>query len=139
MPQQGQPRWQPISSLPLFAKMIDDLLENAQENQINLDAVRHRPHLVDDHTVNRVIKTYTEYQEDLWLYDEQLARWQSENLDLNQRHEVERLGYQVERLRQTLSWILSLAGELKAGTIEQVLSRDDADLATDLFTSKRNL
>jgi hypothetical protein len=62
-----QPQWHPIASLLLLATMIDEMLESAQENLLNLKAARYRPHLLDDYTVNRVIKTYGEQQEDLWL------------------------------------------------------------------------
>lgn len=139
MSEQDQPRWQPLSSLPLLARMIDELLESAQENQINLDAARHRPHLLDDYTINRVVKTYTEQRKDLWLYEEQLARWRSENLDPDQRHEVELLGSQVRRLRETLSSIIALADEIKTGTIEQTVGQDDADLVRDLLSGKRKI
>jgi hypothetical protein len=136
MSPQRQPQWQPISSLPLLATMIDGMLESAQENHLNLKAARHRPHLLDDYTVNRVIKTYTDQQDDLWFYEEQFARWRSEDLDPDQRHEVERLSSRIERLKLTLEGILLLAGELKEGTIERVLNRSDENLARDLLSGK---
>jgi hypothetical protein len=136
---QQSPQWLSISPLPLLAKMIDGMLENAQENHLNLKAASHRPHLLDDYTINRMIRTYTEQQQDLTLYEEQLSYWRDEELDIDQRYEVKRLTSQVGRLHKTLSATLSLAGELKAGTIELTLGQDDADLAFDLLVGKRKL
>jgi hypothetical protein len=42
-------------------------------------------------------------------------------------------------LSEILGGILSLAGELKIGTIEQTLSRSDEDLARDFLSGKRKL
>jgi hypothetical protein len=50
-------------------------------------------HVLDDYTVDRVIKVYT----DLRLYEEQLCRWKKLELDRFQRREVERLAAQVPK------------------------------------------
>ncbi len=134
-----EPQWQPISSLPLLVTMIDGMLESAQENLLNLKAARHRPHLLDDYTIHRVIKTYSEQRDDLWFYEEQFARWKNEDLTPDQRHEVERLCSRLGRLKETLEGILSLAGELKEGTIERTLAQRDEDLARDILSGKRAL
>ena len=116
--------------------MIDGMLENTQENHFNLKAVSHRPHLLDDYTINRMIRAYTEQQQDISLNEEQLSYWRNEELNLDQRYEVERLTSQIGRLHKTLSATLSLAGELKAGTNEQTLGRENAELAVDLLSGK---
>lgn len=134
---QQSPQWSSISPLPLLATIIDGMLENAQENHLNLKAASHRPHLLNDYTINRMIRTYTEQQQDLSLYEEQLSYWRKEELDIDQRYEVKRLTSQVGRLRETLSATLSLAGELKAGTIELTLGRENVELAIDLLSGKR--
>ena len=45
----------------------------------------------DDYTVGRVIQVFTTQQNDLWLFDEQLRRWEKGPLTNAQRREVERL------------------------------------------------
>ncbi len=72
-------QWQPISALPLIGSMIDDFLDKVEKQQANLHARRSKPHVLDDHTVGRVIKVYSAQAEDLWLYEEQLSRRKSLN------------------------------------------------------------
>jgi len=47
--------------------------------------------VLDDHTVDRVIKVYTAQAGDVGLYAEQLSRWNSLKLTPLQRQEVARL------------------------------------------------
>ena len=79
--------------------------------------------MLDDYTVGRVIKVYTEQAGDVGLYAEQLSRWNSLNLTPSQRQEVARLSEQIPRIRERISAILALADELKGGTIETVIGQ----------------
>jgi hypothetical protein len=74
---QQQPNWQPISQLPLIAHMIDGMTDSAEEQLVNLQQAEAQPHLLDNATVDRLIRVYTEQKNDLWLYEEQFARWGS--------------------------------------------------------------
>ena len=139
MSQQNPPQWLLISSLPLLATMIDALLESVRRNYFYLKVASHRPLLLDDSTVNGVIKIYTQQESDLWLYEEQLARWQNEALNPNQRSEVKRLTSQLGQLRETLGAILSLADELKTGAIELPITPSDADSSLDHLSGRRGL
>src|SRR2546430_17585264 len=95
-----QPQWQPITMLPSMATHIDGWLESVQEQYQTLLPAKVRPHALDDYTVNRVKKVFTEQQNDMWLWDEQLKRWKSGNLTETQRKEVERLQGQMGKLRE---------------------------------------
>jgi len=99
MSQNQEPRWNPISRLPMIATAIDEMLGTAEEQHGNLQQARERPHVLDDYTVGRVIKVFTEQSNDLWLYEEQLARWKKDDLTATQRQEVERLGGQRVQFR----------------------------------------
>ncbi len=59
MSKQPQPTWQPITQLPLIASAIDGMLEAAEEQVILLQQARPKAHVLDDHTVGRVIAVYT--------------------------------------------------------------------------------
>lgn len=115
------------------------MLGMAEEQYGNLQQARERPHVLDDYTVGRVIKVFAEQSNDLWLYEEQLARWKKDELTATQRQEVERLGEQLTRLREEIASILSLAEELKSGTIESVLAKSDIELALEVLSGKRKL
>ncbi len=133
MPQQPQPQWHAISQLALIASHIDGMLEATQEQYQMLQPARAKPHVLDTYTVGRVIEVFTVQKNDLWLFDEQLKRWAAQSLTPRQRTEVQRLTGQMATLRQVIGDILALAEELKRGTIEQVMSKSDAELGLDFL------
>ncbi len=133
MPGQPPPQWQPISKIFTFGTMVDGMLENAQEQYALLLAARSSPHVLDDDTVRRVVEVYTAQRDDLWLWDEQLRRWVAEPLTGIRRHEVERLQGQMIALHEVIASILTLANELKWGTIETVLAKDDMELGLEML------
>lgn len=121
------PQWQPITQLPLIAKLIDDQLESVADVYHTLQEAQARTGALDDATVNRVIRVYTEQREGVWLFEDQLRRWATQLLTDVQRREVERLTGQVKTWRETLTDTLTLATELKPYTIERLLAADDAE------------
>jgi hypothetical protein len=133
------PNWQPISFLPQIAEMIDGMLASAQEVMGSLEQARTRPHVMDDYTLGRVREVHGTQLNDLWLYQEQLSRWTAESPTDRQRTEIERLTGQLSALRQVLTLCLALADEMKDGTIDQILAKDDVELAIDFLMGKRKL
>jgi len=133
MPKQPQPQWQPISQLSLIAHHIDGMLEAAQEQYETLLPAKAKPYVLDDYTVNRVKKVFTDQQKDLWLFDEQLTRWKSGKLTGEQRTEVERLVGQMKKLREQITVILALADDLAKGTIEKIMGKSDAELGLEFL------
>ena len=131
-----QPTWQPISRLPLIGSMIDGMLQDAEEHYQTLLQASPKPHVLDDYTVGRVFEVFGSQKNDLWLFEEQLARWKMDKLSVGQRHEVDRLTEQVGRCRTVIDSILSLAEELKEGTIEKVLAKSDLELGLEFLLSK---
>jgi hypothetical protein len=129
--------WQPISALPLIGSMIDGLLDEVKQQYGNLQSCRTQPHVLDDYTVGRVIKVYTEQAGDVGLYAEQLSRWNRLKLTPSQRQEVDRLSEQIPRIRDRISAILVLAAELKGGTLETVLGKSDREVGLEFLLGKR--
>jgi len=115
----GTPNWQPISALPTIAFIIDGMLHDSQEQYSTLLKARSKPHVLDDEIIDRVFKVYNTQLEDASLFDDQLSRWKKGELTLSQRQEVQRLTGQLEKLREVSQNILSLAEELKKGTIHR--------------------
>jgi hypothetical protein len=95
----GQPRSHPISALPLIGKVIDEGLKAAEDQYRLLLEAKHRPSVLDDHTVERTVEVFGETHDDLWVFDEQLARWSRTGLTPRQRVEVDRLILQQRRSR----------------------------------------
>ncbi len=133
MTKRPRPQWQPISQLPFIAHVLDGMLESAAETGQALEEARPKPYVLDDATVNRVLRVYTTQQNDLWLYEEQLKRWGALSLTAEERQEVERLVSQLGKLRQVIASNLALAKELKSGTIEQALNKSDAELGLEFL------
>ena len=135
MAKQPSPQWQPIERLPLIATHIDGMLESATEQYETLQLAKPKPFVLDNYTVGRVIEVFTTQQGDLWLFDEQLRRWERGNLTTAQRREVERLASQMLQLHEVISAILRLAEQLKERTIEKVLAKSDVELGLETLLS----
>jgi ribosome recycling factor len=131
--QHQQPHWQGIETLWTFATPIDGMLEASQEQYETLQEARPKPHVLDDSTVERVIEVFTKQIADLWLFDEQLKRWQVGQLTDEQRAEVARLVEQMAKLRKVDEDVLALAKELSKGTIEKVMAKSDAELGLEFL------
>ncbi len=65
--------------------MIDGMLESAEETHHSLQKARAGS--LDDYTVGRVREVYTTQRDDLWLYEDQLARWRNGELTSTQKQE----------------------------------------------------
>ena len=76
---------------------------------------------------------------DLWLYEEQLSRWQQPVPSGSQQQEITRLTGQLAQLREVLTSTLALADEMKDFTIEKMLGKDDFELGLDFLMGKHNL
>ena len=127
-----RPDWQPISRLPL----IDAMLQDAEEHYQTLLQASPKPHVLDDYIVGRLFEVFGNQKDVLWLFEEQLARWKMDKLSVGQRHEVDRLTEQVGRCRTVIDSILSLAEQLKEGTIDKVLAKSDLELGLEFLLSK---
>src|SRR5438445_9319209 len=64
-----QPRWQPLSRLPLVGSSIDEGLADAERQYALLLEAKHGPHVLDDHTVARTLQVYGDTRDDLWVFE----------------------------------------------------------------------
>ncbi len=116
--------------------MIDGMLESAEDVSQSLQQAEDRPHVMDDYTVCRVREVHSTQLNDLWLYEEQLARWSKADPILAQSQEIDRLTHQLDRLRSVLTFTLNLTDALKEATIEKVMAKSDIELAIEVLTGK---
>ncbi len=136
MAHEETPHWQPIGFLPELAPMIDGMLESAEDVSQSLQQAEGRPPVMDDYTVGRVREVHGTQLNDLWLYEEQLARWSTADPTLTQRQEIDRLTHQLDRLRRVLTCTLTRTDARKEATIEQVMATSDIELAIEVLTGK---
>ena len=133
------PRWRPISDLSIVASSLDSMLHDDEGQYRTLLECRSKPYVLDDHTVGRVIQVFAQQKADIPLYQQQLSHWIAGDLTASQRREVERLQGCVMKLQEVAESILSLAEELKQGTIESVLGKSDLELGLEFLLGKRKL
>lgn len=126
MDDKGQPTWQPISAQ----------LEDGRDQHRLLSQAR--PYVLDDATVERLLRVYGETAEDLWLYDQQLGRWGRLALTPAQRREVERVQSQMTALREVVERILTLGARLKDQTIESLLAKSDLEIGIEGLLGRRD-
>jgi hypothetical protein len=125
--------WQPLGMIPVFADLIDGMVDEST-TQIGLfTEALGKPHVMDDATIDRALRLYGERVHFLEIYCEQFRRWRMENPDAKQRREIDRLETQTSRLLQMNARILSLAAEIRKGTIDRVLEKDDAELGLEFL------
>ena len=124
----------PLSQLPMFCQLVDEQLEHEHEQLASLQQAESRPYVLDDATVNRSIKLYSEAPEINECYRRQLSRWKKGEVTIDQLQELERLEQQVKQLEQCQSKILKLAKSFKGNTIDQVLGKSDLELGLKHFS-----
>ena len=130
------PQWQPISMLPAFTDMIDGMLDASQEQLANMELVSEKPHVMDDATLQRVVRLYSEQLEDQWLFVEQFSRWLQESLKPEETREIERLMAQAAKLKASNEQILQIAGQIQHSTIDSILGMDEFELMEALASGK---
>lgn len=124
-PPDPQPTWQPISQLPTIAQAITGMAGEAAGILDSLRKAASKHRALDDAAADRVIRLYTEQQDDLWLYEEQLRRWHERRLTISQRQDVADLRGRLGSMRADLAEIFELATYLKPRVIDALLSPPD--------------
>jgi hypothetical protein len=112
----------------MVAHLIDEGLAEAQEHLETLQEARNEPHLLDDATIARVHAVFGEEVDLLAIYEQQLERWRREPLSDADAREVARLGEVVAKTRPVVAAILTLADDLKKGTIDAILRMSDLEV-----------
>ena len=134
VPPQREQNFYPLSHLPLFRQLIDEQLEYEHEQLESLQQAESRPYILDDATVNRVIKLYSEAPEIIECYHRQLSQWKESQVTKPQLQEIKGLEGQVEQLSHCQTQILKLAKSLKGKTIDQMMSKSDLEVGLEFFS-----
>ena len=128
MPKANHVNWQPISQMPLISSMIDTSLNDTCEHLGTLSKARDRPHVLDDATIDRVEQVHAEQMTYVDIYTRQISRWRTEKPSASQVRELDRMEKHNQQLREATANVLTLARELRKGTIERVLGMSDLEL-----------
>jgi hypothetical protein len=128
--------WQPLNQLPLFASMIDEQVKDVHVQLQTLEASKTKPHVLDDFTVNRVLQVYGEQLDLIGAFVNKFEIWKGQSPNPSQLREIVRLEGQIDEIRQALVSILTLADELKQGTIDAILGKSDLEIAMDFLSGR---
>ena len=139
MIQKREPIWNDIDFLPLYGSIIDEMLEGNKEQYQTFLKVEKKPSILDDYTIERSLKLYTEQLDDHWVFPEQLKRWQKEKISQEQAKEIKRLLKQCQELEKVTKDLIEIINKIKPFTIDKILAKDDAELALDVLTGKLKL
>ena len=126
-------QWQPIARLPELHQHLSGMLESGEEQYQNLLEAKPKPWVLDDDTINRVIKAFTGWKRDVPLFEKQAQRWESQVETDGQRAELEQMRQVLVKLRQVTENVLTLSEELKRGTLERQLAKSDAELGLEVL------
>lgn len=128
MPYSDQVNWQPVSEMPLIARLIETALNDTRELLQTLGKARSQPHLLDDATINHVERVHEEQREFADIYTLQISRWRTEAPSAEEIRELARMEAQNQQLRAVTGQVLVLARELRQGTIDRIMDMSDAEL-----------
>jgi hypothetical protein len=137
MPANDQVNWQPISQMMLIASMIDTSLNDTREHLATLTKARAKPHVLDDATIDRVERVHSEQMEFVAIYTQQIGRWRDENPSASQTRTLDRMATHNQKLHDVTADVLTLARELRNGTIERALGMSDVELGLQLLLGSR--
>jgi hypothetical protein len=132
-------QWLPLYKLPLFSSLVDGILQDTKDMYPLLAQAKNKPYIMDDATIHRILKLYTERLEMLPTHTEQIVRWRTEKLTPNQKVELDRLEKAAIQTQELVQNILDLANVMKSYTIDQILAKDEGELALDILSGKLKL
>jgi cell division septum initiation protein DivIVA len=134
-----QTNWLSLDKLPLFTDMVAGMLQDTEKMIPLFRQAKEKPWVLDDATVVRSIRLYTERLAILSDYEEQIARWRNDTLPAWQKQAIDKLAHQTAQTKKEVTQLLAIANEIKQNTIDQILARDDVELAFDVLSGKLKL
>jgi hypothetical protein len=127
----GEPEWRPVDDVDMMTAVVLEQLGANRDQLRTLEPARRAPHLLDDHTVERIKQVFGQQRDDMWLWAETGERWQAQDLNAAEAAKVDQYVAAVEAFAASNTVILALADELAAGTIEATLAKSDLELGME--------
>ncbi len=125
-----------ITWLPSIANTLNIIAQNTRNQIASLERSFEQPYLLDDQIVAQTVVSYKQALEEYIPIKDQLNHWLEQDLDSDQRDEVERLVELNEVVRARNERIIDLCGQIKEGSIDRIMEKDDYQLGLDALTGK---
>ncbi|MFK7982152.1 MAG: hypothetical protein AB8G86_19385 [Saprospiraceae bacterium] len=119
----------PISYLSLFATALNGDLSSVQEQYKTLLPAKDKPGVLDDETVDRIIRLHKEKNLFIDNYQRQFKLWRKEQLTPNQLIVLEDLEEKLPLLKEVNDKVLNLADEIQPYTIDKIMAMEPEELA----------
>ena len=116
--------WLPLSKLPLFTTLVDGMLQDTKDMYPLFLQAKNKPGVMDDATIERTIRLYTERLEMLPTHTEQISRWRKVRLTTGQAQELDRLEKAMVETQELVQRILDMATAMQAYTIDKMLAKE---------------
>jgi len=114
-----------IDQLPSLSRALDYMAKNMVNQIVVLERGIDEPHIFDDQIITQTIKSYSQAIEYCTQHGGQLNYWLTQDLNPDQRSEVERLVEVNQRVCAGAERILDLCNQIKQCTIDQIIEKDD--------------
>ena len=131
-----KPQWHSLEMLPFFLEISREQLQGSREQLKNFEECRHKPHVLDDHIIDRVIKVFSEQNDSVWVLVEQCNRWGKKALDAQQIKDTIEIKNNVRELTLNNEKILELAKYFRNHTVNRILEKDDFELGVYSLLNK---
>ncbi len=129
--------WYPLSYISFFQAQITELLEDSKKQLALFLSIKGNPAAIDDELHDRAIRLFKERPQYIQLYQEQVDRWQEEDIDNSHKRTLEIMNNDLKEARKLNQDILDLLNELE--TIEDLVAKDDFEVALDFLSGKLRL
>ncbi|WP_146103967.1 hypothetical protein [Nonomuraea solani] len=120
-----------MSDVDMMTAVVLEQLGANRDQLRTLEPARRAPHLLDDHTVERIKQVFGVQRDDMWLWVETGERWQAQDLNAAEAAKVDQYVAAVEAFAASNAVILALADDLVAGTIDKLMGKSDLELGIE--------
>lgn len=108
-----QPQWLPLNKLPFFHSFVTSLLQDSNDQYNLLGVAKNKSQIIDEKLLNRVGQLFKVRQNYIYLNQEQVKRWQSEELNKKQEKQLIEIGKILERLQSVNDLAMELVHKQK--------------------------
>lgn len=131
-----KPAFVPPSVIPQVLAVTLDTLDASQDQLKNFKRAKESPSSLDDYTVDRSIRLYTQQKEDAVFFLEQVGIWKQQRLSTPQLEQVQTIEISTHQILNIADELLDILDYCKDFTIEKILAKDPLELALGTLTGK---
>lgn len=129
--------YRPLTLLPKYLELSQEALSGAKQQIKYLLSCKERPYVLDEQTIQRIIKACNDQLNSVDFYKEQFKNWRQQSSDEQQLSKIaiaENITKQLTEINQQTKELIEK--HFKHRTIESMLKKDDIELALDFLKGK---